>query len=100
MTENERLERRARDQERSAAQALAQSPREAVLIPPAPDGERELYGCWHGIPVRYPPRQRALFPHLLPCPSPSHRQCLNPRILRAWKSPSLCRATHSILSFS
>ena len=53
MTENERLERRARDQERSAAQALAQSPREAVLIPPAPDGERELYGCWNGIPVRY-----------------------------------------------
>lgn len=62
MTENERLERRARDQERSAAQALAQSPREGVLIPPAPDGERELYGCWNGIPVRYARGQRVDMP--------------------------------------
>ena len=37
MTENERLERRARDQERSAAQALAQAlgkagPKDCVLV--------------------------------------------------------------------
>ncbi len=65
MNENERLERRARDQERSAARTLAQAPRHSVLIPEDPGGQRELYGCWNGIPVRYARGRRVDMPDVV-----------------------------------
>lgn len=50
---NEQLEKEAVQQEMGAKAQMKSAKRVKVYVPKGVDDDKELYGCWNGVPVRY-----------------------------------------------